>query len=356
MTPARKLRLRFLAALSGTLVFGSALPLGCSSGEPSKDDVMPSCNGGTPTVECYPPGATHFNQGNVLNPPPPPQAHFDAHDCQVQDEVSNGCCNAAVTGPDLIDGQCCYGFCTGACCGRPLLVQGEPRLASVSLRGDWTSDLQVTTQGLSADERRALAEQWLGDARLEHASIASFARFALDLLAFGAPAELLERAQLAIGDELRHARACFALASAYAGSSLGPGPMDLNGVASSPNLAAAAAAAAAEGCINETIAALAATEQARTASDPTVRRVLTEIARDEAEHAELGWRFVKWALGSGDANVSAAVRAALRQAPTPDSPSEPSLRRHGRLNARELAVVARTAWSDVIAPCAAALS
>jgi hypothetical protein len=75
---------------------------------------------------------------------------------------------------------------------------------------------------LTLDEatRVELARAWLADASLEHASIASFARFTLLALSFGAPADLLAEAQHAALDEVAHAQLCFGLASRYAGSPL----------------------------------------------------------------------------------------------------------------------------------------
>ncbi len=51
------------------------------------------------------------------------------------------------------------------------------------------------------------ARQWTETARLEHASIAAFARFVLQLMALGAPAELVAADVLATiaTDEARHA-------------------------------------------------------------------------------------------------------------------------------------------------------
>jgi hypothetical protein len=49
---------------------------------------------------------------------------------------------------------------------------------------------------------------------MEHASVAAFARFTLDLLALGAPADLVQSAQQALGDEIAHAELCFGLAGA----------------------------------------------------------------------------------------------------------------------------------------------
>jgi len=357
MTEARLLRARFMAVLAGGVALG-ALPLACNSVDASKEDVKPSCSSGSPEVQCFAPGTTHFNTGESLDPPPPPTAQFDANNCQVREQVRDGCCIAATTGPELIDGECCYGFCTGVCCGRPLCIDGEARVAPVVTRRDWAEPLEVELAGLSARERATLALEWQKDAQLEHASVASFARFILDLLAFGAPAELVEAAQRAMSDEIEHARLCFGLASAYGGVPLGPSALNLQGVAPSGSLAAAAAAAVREGCINETIAALAATRQVERASDPTVRAVLARIARDEANHAELAWRFVHWALTTGGAVVRASVQAALRAHPprVASLADESPLHSHGRLTPPELDAIAIAAWTEVIAPCGAALA
>src|SRR6185437_5274489 len=128
-----------------------------------------------------------------------------------------------------------------------------------------------------------LAEAWTADALLEHASVASFARASLSLLAAGAPADLLTRTHEAALDEIRHAELCFALARAYAGHDVAPGPFPLGGnVRVAATLAEIATSAAREGCIGETIAAAVAAEQLARATDPAVREALSQIAADEA--------------------------------------------------------------------------
>ena len=52
------------------------------------------------------------------------------------------------------------------------------------------------------------------------------------------------------------------------------------------------------------MAALEAADDAESAADPYVRAVLSEIAADERNHAELAFRFVRWALARGGATVA----------------------------------------------------
>jgi hypothetical protein len=359
MTPTLRLRFRLLSALSAGAVL---VPLTACSTDDDGESLSASCHGRPSERVCFDPGTTHFNVGNLPPDaqPPTPTPQFDQNNCQVQEQVRDGCCNAAVTGPEFVDGKCCYAFCTGACCGRPLLAMGKPLLPALVQRDDWLDPeaLVSLVSGVSARERALLAAAWLEDARMEHASIASFARFTLDLLAFGAPAELLEDAQHALGDEIRHARLCFSVAAAYSGTKLGPGALPLEGVRPSSCLAEAAAAAVSEGCIGETIAALALETQARSAQPPALKDLLRGLAADEANHAELAWKFVRWALLSGGSDVHAAVEAAFVRAALPAGASrgaDSSWRDQGRLAPGDLERVSSEAWREVIAPCARTL-
>ncbi|KYF61013.1 hypothetical protein BE11_15180, partial [Sorangium cellulosum] len=190
------------------------------------------------------------------------------------------------------DGECCYeAYVIPMCEGRPYLVDALARTApSVRARRDagWgaADAMAPRVDHLSADLREALAAAWTRDALFEHASVASFGRFALELLAAGAPAGLVEEAHRAALDEARHARLCFALASAYAGEAIAPGAFPFEGrVEVEADLASIAARAAREGCIGETLAAVIAAEELGAAEDPAVRSALSIIAADEARHA-----------------------------------------------------------------------
>ncbi|MEJ7732088.1 MAG: ferritin-like domain-containing protein [Polyangiaceae bacterium] len=280
-----------------------------------------------------------------------------------------GCCAEyqSVDGGTMQDGECCYEVvanCTSGS-GRPLLVDGRP-LTTSARRGAtnaWNAPPRPSLAGLSAAQRNALASAWLGDALLEHASVASFSRFAIELMAVGAPADLLDDAHSAARDEVKHARLCFALAGAYAGHALEPEAMaSLRGLVISTDLADVAARAVAEGCVGETLAALWAAEQLEAATDAAVRDVLAQIAEDEARHAALAWRFVAWAVRTGGEAVHAAVArsfaeaiAAIEVDAVEPVDADPSLSGHGRLGQASLRAVARAAITAVIQPAMDAL-
>jgi hypothetical protein len=146
--------------------------------------------------------------------------------------------------------------------------------------------------------------------QMEHASIAAFARFNLQLLALGAPPELLEASTRALADETEHAKLCFTLASAYAGRALGPAPLDVSSSLEQRSLGAILDLVIAEGCFGETSAALEALEAADLAADPVIASAYSRIARDEEQHAALAFRFVRWALDKEPA-LASRVAAAL---------------------------------------------
>ena len=158
-----------------------------------------------------------------------------------------------------------------------------------------------------------LATHWARLGQMEHASIAAFARFSLQLLALGAPPALVEACTRALGDETAHTKLCFRIASVYAGRALGPGPLDVAGSLALSSLADIVDLVIAEGCFGETSAALEALEAAASASDPVIRAAYARIAADEQRHAELAFQFVRWALAQEPLGVADRLRVARRQ-------------------------------------------
>jgi hypothetical protein len=285
--------------------------------------------------------------------------------CYCQKSVQTVPC-----GPDPNAAECCYYVVTyidEICMGRPFTAAGRALVAALEPRGDWSRHVDVRAQALSLDVRRVLADGWAQDGRYEHASIASFARFTLDLLAIGAPAELVRRAQEAMRDEIRHAELCFGVASALADEPIGPGPLPTEGALDGRDRIAVLEAVVREGCVGETIAALLAGAARDQASDAGVIEALEQIARDEARHAELAWSTVAWALGAAgpdrDAMAIALGRAFDAAAPSPEVAVHPTpaavppaaARAFGRLAGGERARIAAAAFDQVVRPLARAL-
>ena len=103
----------------------------------------------------------------------------------------------------------------------------------------------------------------------------------------------------------------FALASADAGRGIGPGPLSIDGALASRSARDVVLTCVLEGCIGETVAALEASEALENATDAAVQSVLSRVARDETRHAELAYRFVRWALEASSPHARAELSAEI---------------------------------------------
>jgi hypothetical protein len=254
----------------------------------------------------------------------------------------------------------------GGSCGRPFLVEGHALVAELGPAGDWLSkDLPLPiVAGLAPELRAALATWWTNAALMEHASIAAFARFTLELLALGAPSRLVEDATSAMADEQRHARTCFAVASAYAGKPLGPGALELGRALESTELERIAVTTFLEGCIGETVAAVEARELSASARDAAITEILRTIADDEARHSALAWRFLRWALALGGPALARRIDAALTReldvaaaaCATATAPADDPASSHGMLSASARLALRAEVLREIVAPCLGALT
>jgi len=246
-------------------------------------------------------------------------------------------------------GNCCYGwieFCGG---GRPLLVDEQAIVADVPRH--------ITSRGLAA----TLAAMWLDDGLMEHASVASFERSAIELMALGAPAELIDGCYQAEADEVAHAAACFALAARHGWQRNDPAPMTTPPPRAA-DLARMAVDVLIEGCVGETVAALCAERALAQCCDEQATTALTMIARDETAHAALAYRTLYWLWSRGGARVGAAVMkkaAELRQecidvTPRPQPGLTQAQRAElcswGQLNATQRQSARIDAWEGIIDP------
>jgi hypothetical protein len=246
-----------------------------------------------------------------------------------------------------------------------LTVDGRARLATTMHRSGWSTPCSPRVETLDAPTRRALADLWTKDGLFEHASVASFSRFALQLLSLGAPPELLRQVHVAVADEIEHARLCFGLASAFAGGPVGPGALDLRGALSDESLEARgiAVSLASEGCVAETVSALLVAAARDRARDPAVRAVLARIAREEVEHVALAWEALAWILERGDSTVRSEVRAVFARAhqhygvgAVTSLPAAPQrLAEYGVLDAAERRELAMDVIERVVRPAATSL-
>ncbi len=306
---------------------------------------------------CYPKLSPNFTCAELY----PPQCFLDAFSCGLQAVADEVC------GRIDESRNCCMMVAGGCPVGRPFIVDGTARLAPLRAGAGWDALADAkhpSTADLDDATRQALAEFWAKEALTEHASIASFSRFVLQLLALGAPSDLIEDATRAATDEHGHARAAFAFASAYAGRPFGPSKLDITGAISTTLTAAdIAVAIASEGCVAETVSALQIRAASCSAKDPAIRAALERIAGEEMAHAELAWRTLRWLLANGDARMRDEVERVFFGAtahvgigPVVRSPGDAiKMRDHGYLAPDERRRLAASAIREVITPSAKAL-
>lgn len=224
--------------------------------------------------------------------------------------------------------------------GRPFLEGEAARVAPVHLSYSFdTRDASGLAPGNAFPDKRASA--WLRAGAAEHASVAAFGRLSLQLMALGAPLDLIEGVQRAALDEVHHTRACWKVAADLSGASPSVGRFPFErAVDVETTLADLAHAAVREGCLAETLGACVTQTVAPLAAQD-VRAVLVRLADEEATHAVLSFRIVSWALQVGGRAVREAVQAALAE-PWPT------------LDTRELAVRAGVSLESVNAAARAA--
>ncbi len=229
--------------------------------------------------------------------------------------------------------------------GRPLVVDGVAHVAASALRSDWLAPDRDRDRGpstLSSGDRALVVAHWLRAGALEHASIASFARFSLQLLAMGAPSDLVAATQRAMGDEIEHAKLCYAIARTYGGDATGPSALPAATAPISSDVRAIATALVDEGCIGEALAAAEAAILADRCEVPEVARALRRVAEDERRHAALAYRALAWMASLHPEIVREVVGRSLAEPVKPpvEAPAMPASgkSRHGLRDAAE------TAW------------
>lgn len=344
---------------------------GCVQDSDCGEDQICQCNG--VAGECKPASCTQDSDcpGSVC-------ASYDVDYCGG---ISPGfaCVTArdeCLSHDDCTDGKSCWyangkRSCETPTCaiGRPFLVQSEIRVASIRNGSGWRGDelrRDTRAQDLPRPLRAKIASHYLHNGLMEHASIAAFARFSLQLMGLGAPRDLVMQSIAAQADELRHAELCFSVAAQVTdpqgrASRLEPAELNLNSALDASSPEQVLITTILEGCIGETVAAALAEEAALLCADPALRAMHRQIASDEARHAQLAWRSVAWLLSAYPALKPVAARqfsaaAASRHAETPEAPATTArLEAYGVLSRERSAALHNAVLRDVIGPAARAV-
>lgn len=190
-------------------------------------------------------------------------------------------------------------------------------LAGNSPAGSTSRLTSALVDAAALESTSASAEQWLQQAVAEHASIASFAQFTLNLMANAAPSPLLMSALRAAQDEVLHADASLAMTRAISRDSnlsFAAFPSAAIDGVRAQSLIDLARSTMREGAIAELLSTLLVVERAvdaRRHSLDSVAAVWREIATDEARHALLAWRTVAWCISTTRADSE--MRAQMMQ-------------------------------------------
>jgi hypothetical protein len=282
--------------------------------------------------------------------------------CRTKDDAckSDGDCGPAGQCAVVRPGTNASWQCGRRSCviGRPLVIDGEVHAAQMKNRDDWQGQVHFSAENLKPEERRLAANHYATVAAMEHASVASFARFSLQLMALGAPADLVRDAHQAALDEIEHAQLTFALANLFGKTSVGPDKLPAAIANIDSNIDAFVKALVLEGCVGETLGAAEGNEAAQRAGWSEIAQPLAKIARDEERHATLAWRSLQWALATfGEQARNAAVTAfaeAMSMYSANPSGIE-SVESVGVFSGYELGALRRHVLTNVITPCARAL-
>ena len=382
------------------------LILGASCTAPQSENVAPRApviptTAVIPTTHVIPtPPATHYDLA-PLTSPQPPSGQCPSVVCQQQGRLPPSSpapapfevCEVTFAYDDATDGlgfrpnpshepqqfdarqtaerrnagassACCYVTwiaCGGRGGGRAYRPSLMPIVARITSRDDWAPVTLVVAGSKSTPlaTDHALGNEWAADAALEHASVASFSRLALQLMALQAPAELLARSLRASLDEIEHARSAYSIASALLGHRVGPGEL-----AAPTNIPTDRETLLLEtvfdGCIGELAATYEAQALATSSADARIRKHHAKVARDEMRHAELAFNILGWLLADACAHESNAeilaglaqlLEAELHALERVSITTDEKRRQAGRPDANLQAQARRRAIGEVVLPC-----
>jgi hypothetical protein len=217
-------------------------------------------------------------------------------------------------------------------------VQEGPALtgqatAALTVSEAWAGELQgIAAKALDETHRQELSGAWARAGLQAHAAVAVQGVLTQELMALGAPPELLARGH-ALGLEwIRRAEGAFALGRAFGGQPLGPAAWpELRSLASLGRDAGRpearvrlAQTVLLQGCLNGNFAeAIAVAGEMRAAPGP-VQRHLREVSATAGEEGAWAWEASRWLLG-GHEDAAVGLARVLRSIP-PRLPERPLAR------------------------------
>src|SRR5262249_37010619 len=170
-----------------------------------------------------------------------------------------------------------------------------------------------------------IAQVWAVRHGVETGASLRFAALAQGMHGAGAPATLVDLARRASTDEIRHAGHCADILRSR-GADVPPpetrllffGPRDLG-----PEQRLTSEVAA-QSCTSETESMATLVTLLDAASDAHLQTVLQELARDEVQHARLGWAYLAWAKDRLDLSFLSKFLPAMAAAATGEDLFQPS--------------------------------
>jgi hypothetical protein len=177
--------------------------------------------------------------------------------------------------------------------------------AYAAVERDFTS---ITTrdavEALSPEQRERLRGYWVDRASGELTTALTFQFMLKDLIAEGAPPQLLGLAKHAIADERRHVEWCLLWADMVDGSTpaqaelAGTEPLSFDGASEHDNRLLRTVFGC---CFSETVATHVLLASHKLITLASVRRLNQQHLKEEVGHARLGWALLGWSgLGERD--------------------------------------------------------
>jgi len=161
--------------------------------------------------------------------------------------------------------------------------------------------------------RAELARIWGERIPTEYRSITGFSTLSFDLIAAGAPVDLVAVCHRVCIDELRHTELAVKMVEIYGGR-LPALPREISSLPADESLTAVAQACRSAillSCLGETFACTELDMLRERAVDPVVRGVLRVFLADEIVHARIGWAYLAHAFKTADETTRRTVGDAI---------------------------------------------